>query len=85
MPTKNEDKQSSRNKQTTKALANFSQAGTTMAASVLIGVLLGKYLDQLFHTPPFFLLVFSLFGVGAAIKSLFNWPDEKNKNQDEVD
>jgi len=48
-----------------------------MAASVLVGVLLGKYLDGLLDTTPWLLLIFSLLGVGAAIKSLFNIPEDK--------
>ena len=44
-----------------------------MAASVLIGVLLGKYLDLLFGTAPWLGLVFSLFGAGAAIKLVFSF------------
>lgn len=53
-------------------LASFSQIGVTMAVSVVVGVFLGKYLDSLFGTKPLFLLIFSLLGVGAAIKTLFN-------------
>ena len=34
---------------TLRALAYFSQIGITMAASVLIGVLLGRYLDICWH------------------------------------
>ncbi|NLB98637.1 AtpZ/AtpI family protein [Jeotgalibaca porci] len=55
-----------------------------MAASVLIGVFLGKFLDNFFHTSPWLLLLFSFFGVGAAIKSLFNWSDE-DKHKEEGD
>lgn len=66
-----------KNSQTLRALANFSQIGITMAACVLVGVLLGKYLDDLFGTTPWLLLVFSLLGAGAAIKSLFNMSKHK--------
>ena len=59
--------------ETLRALAYFSQIGVTMAASVLIGVLLGKYLDILFGTAPWLGLVFSLLGAGAAIKSVFSF------------
>lgn len=72
----NKDKES-RNSETFRALANFSQIGITMAASVFIGVFLGKYLDSLLGTPPWFLLIFSLLGVGAAIKNLFNISKDK--------
>lgn len=62
----------SKNSKTIRALADFSQIGVTMAASVLVGVLLGKYLDGLFGTSPYLLLICSLLGAGAAIKVLFN-------------
>ncbi|MGI6425227.1 MAG: AtpZ/AtpI family protein [Tepidanaerobacteraceae bacterium] len=68
----------SRNRETLRALAYFSQIGITMAASVLVGVLMGKYLDTLLGTSPWLVLIFSLLGVGAAIKAMFNIPkDEK--------
>jgi len=54
------------------ALSFVSQVGVMMVACVLIGVLLGNFLDSLLGTAPWLLLVFSLFGVGAAIKSLFD-------------
>lgn len=72
----NKDKKS-KNSETIRALANFSQIGVTMAASVLVGVMLGKYLDGLLGTEPWLLLICSLLGVGAAIKSLFNIPKDK--------
>ena len=48
-----------------------------MGVSILIGVLLGKYLDDLFGTSPWLLLVFSFLGAGAAIGSLFNIPKDE--------
>ena len=54
------------------ALSFVSQVGVTLLACVLIGVLLGRFLDSLLGTAPWMLLLFSLFGVGAAIKSLFD-------------
>ncbi|WP_313128699.1 AtpZ/AtpI family protein [Anaerocolumna sp.] len=70
------DKDSSVSK-TLRAFAYVSQIGVTMAASVLVGVLLGKFLDSLFGTKPWLLLIFSLLGVGAAIKSLFDISQKK--------
>lgn len=72
----NNDKQP-KNSETLRALARFSQIGVTMAASVLVGVLLGKYLDSLLGTTPWLLLIFSLLGAGAAIKVLFNISENK--------
>jgi len=54
------------------ALSFSSQVGITMAACVIIGVFLGRFLDDLFHTAPWFLLVFSLLGAAASFKTLFN-------------
>jgi ATP synthase protein I len=66
-----------KNSETFYAIAQFSQIGVTMAASVLVGVLLGKYLDGLIGTKPWLLLIFSLLGAGAAIKVLFNISKDK--------
>lgn len=65
------------NSEFVRALAHFSHIGLTMAAAVLVGVLLGKYLDRLLGTSPWLLLFFSLLGAGAAIKVLFNFSKDK--------
>lgn len=72
----NKEKQP-KNKETFRALAQFSQIGVTMAATVLVGVLLGKSLDRLLGTSPWLLLIFSLLGAGAAVKSLFDISKDK--------
>lgn len=77
MNKKKEKNNRPKNNETFRALAQFSQIGVTMAASVLIGVFLGKYLDELFNTSPYLLLIFSLLGAAAALRSLFRMPDDK--------
>ena len=47
----NKDEQS-KNNETLRALANFSQIGITMAATIFVGVLLGRFLDSLLGTSP---------------------------------
>ncbi|GAA4070892.1 AtpZ/AtpI family protein [Amphibacillus indicireducens] len=74
----NGDNKSRQNNDMIRTLAYFSQIGVTMGATVLIGVLIGKYLDDLFGTSPWLLLIFSLLGAGAALKSLFNVPKNKS-------
>lgn len=64
--------------ETLRALVYVSHLGLTMAASVLIGVLLGKYLDALFGTAPWLGLIFSLLGVGAAIRLIFSMPKDQS-------
>lgn len=53
------------------AITYLSQIGFIMVASVAIGVFLGKVLDDLLGTTPLLLLVFSLIGVGAAIRNIY--------------
>ncbi|NLG57522.1 MAG: AtpZ/AtpI family protein [Clostridiales bacterium] len=49
-----------------------------MAASVLLGMLLGKHPDDLTGASPW-LLLFSILGVGAAIRSLLKMPGRKEE------
>jgi len=70
-------KRQGKQSETFRALAYFSQVGVTMVATVLVAVLLGKYLDILLGTKPWLTLVFSFLGAGAAIKALFDLSSEK--------
>jgi ATP synthase protein I len=60
-----------------RALSFFSQIGVTIAACVLIGVFLGRYLDNLLGTSPWLLLLFSILGAAAAMKSVFDLGQRK--------
>lgn len=75
--SKKEDGHKAKKHSSLRALAQISQIGTTMAASILVGVLLGKFLDGLCGTEPWLLLIFSLLGVGAAIKAVYNISKDK--------
>lgn len=66
-----------KNTETFRAFAYFSHIGVTMAACVLVGVLLGKFLDGLLGSSHWLVLIFSLLGVGAAIKSIFKMSKDK--------
>ncbi|MDR3239524.1 MAG: AtpZ/AtpI family protein [Clostridiales bacterium] len=54
-----------------RALSLFTQLGLTMAFCVLIGVVLGKWLDDLLGAAPWCLFIFAVFGVAAAFKSMY--------------
>ena len=54
-----------------RAISFASDIAITIAACVLIGVLLGRALDSLFGSSPWLLLVFSLLGVGAGINEIY--------------
>ncbi len=72
-----QEKKTPKNYETMRALAYFSQIGITLAATIITSVLLGKFLDSLFGTTPWLLLLFSLLGLGSAIKSMFYMPKVK--------
>jgi ATP synthase protein I len=60
-----------------RAMSFSSQIGFTIVFCVLIGVLLGKYLDGLIGSSPLFLLLFSLLGMAAAFRTLFGLAKKK--------
>ena len=47
----------------------MSQVGITMVANIMVGLFIGKYLDQWLHTSPLFLLLFIFIGFFSGIKS----------------
>ena len=59
------------------ALSNISQIGILIASCVIIGVMAGRFLDNLFGTAPWLLLLFSLLGMAAAFKSMFDFLNRK--------
>jgi ATP synthase protein I len=46
-------------------LALITQLGITMVGSIVLGLLLGLWLDSHFGTKPWATLIFSLIGIGA--------------------
>ncbi|MCL2162996.1 MAG: AtpZ/AtpI family protein [Oscillospiraceae bacterium] len=55
-----------------RALTFLSQIGIMIIVCVAIGVFLGNFLDGFLGTSPWLLLIFSLLGVAAAFKSIFD-------------
>lgn len=54
-----------------KSLSLLSQIGITMVANIFVGLFIGRFLDEVCHTSPLFLLVFIFVGVGSGIKSIY--------------
>ena len=69
--------QKKQRKQLMHALSFMSQIGITMAVCVLIGVVLGRLLDNVLGTGPWLLLLFSFFGAGASFKALYDLLQKK--------
>jgi len=56
-----------------RALAFLSQIGITIVACVAVGIFSGWLLDRALGTSPWLLLVFTLFGIVAAFKSILEF------------
>ena len=56
-----------------RALSMLSQVGISIITCVGVGIGLGWFLDRLLNTTPWLLLVFTIFGIVAAIKSIFEF------------
>lgn len=53
-------------------LISISNIAFTIAANVLLGVVIGLFLDRLLSSGPWLLIVFSLLGVASAVWSIFS-------------
>lgn len=56
-----------------RAMSLLTQIGITIVACIGVGIFLGWFLDNLFDTSPWLLLVCTLLGIGAAFKSIFDF------------
>jgi ATP synthase protein I len=54
-----------------KLLASVSTMGISMALAIVIGILIGYYLDKFFHTPPLFFFIFLILGIIAGFRNLY--------------
>jgi len=55
-----------------RAFSFLSQIGVSIIVCVAVGILLGRLFDSLLGTTPWLLLIFTLLGVVAAFKSIFD-------------
>jgi len=55
-----------------RALGLFAELGFAMAACVIVGVILGKWLDGRLGTSPWLLLLGCFLGAAAAFKVLYD-------------
>lgn len=56
-----------------KALSMLSQIGITIVACIGVGIFIGWLLDRVLGTSPWLLLIFSLLGIVAAFRSIFDF------------
>jgi len=55
-----------------RALALITTMGISVVASVGLGIFIGWLLDRWLGTTPWLILVFTLLGIAAAIKSMYS-------------
>ena len=55
-----------------KGLALLTQIGITVIVCIAIGFFAGRFLDGFLNTSPWLLLVFTLLGIGAAFKAVYD-------------
>lgn len=48
----------------------FSTLGIEMGLTLCIGILIGWYLDRLFGTRPWLMIIFSIFGIIAGFRNI---------------
>jgi ATP synthase protein I len=54
-----------------KKLAEVSSLGLMLPSSIVVGLIFGHFLDRLFGTHPWLLLIFTCLGVISGLLSLF--------------
>jgi ATP synthase protein I len=70
-----------------KSLLSYSSLGIEMGLCVAIGIGIGYYLDRYFETSPYLTIIFMIFGIIAAMKTIYQLmkklekENERNKNK----
>lgn len=65
-----------------RSLMSYSSLGIEMGLSVAIGVAIGYFLDSFFKTSPYLTIIFMIFGVAAAMKTIFTLLKKVQKDKD---
>ena len=77
------------NNNTVSAVSALTHVGITIASCIFVGVFIGRFLDRVLKTSPWFLIVFSLLGVASAfitiIKKHYVHPPRQNAVSDDTD
>ena len=70
-----------------KSLISYSSLGLEMGLCVAIGIAIGYFLDRYFMTSPYLTIIFMIFGIVAAMKSIYQLMKklEKENERNKVD
>ncbi len=58
-------------KESSKALALFTQLAISMIVPIFLCLLLGRWLDNIFHTGGILLIIFLILGIAAGFRSIY--------------
>lgn len=64
-----------------RVMTRFSAVGLEMGLSVVIGLLMGIYLDRYLKTEPWMTIIFLLFGVAAAFRVMVRVARESSREE----
>ncbi len=64
-----------------KKLAAYSSVGLMFPASIAVGVAIGYFLDELFKTSPYLLIIFTLYGIAAGFVNLIKVTRQQRKRE----
>lgn len=62
-------------------MTRFSTVGIEMGLSVVIGLLMGIYLDRYLKTEPWMTIIFLLFGIAAAFRVMVRVARESSREE----
>lgn len=63
-------------------ISQFGTIGLEMGLSVVIGLLMGVYLDRFLKTDPWMTIIFLLFGIAAAFKAIIRAAKESQQEEE---
>jgi len=75
-------KDSNHNKKILQSLSTYSQLGVSMVLCVVVGFLIGGFIDSKFSTSPVFLIIFTIMGVIASYRTLFRLSEKEWKKNE---
>ncbi len=68
-----------------KSLISYSSLGLEMGLCVAIGIGIGYFLDRFFHTSPYLTIIFMIFGIIAAMRTIYQLLEKKIEKENERD
>ena len=69
------------NLQERKKWAAYSTVGLMFPASIAVGFAIGYFLDKLFKTTPYLLIIFTLYGIAAGFVNLIKISKQNDKRK----